>query len=289
MKQKKPLWLCSVGWGYQGNKSKWSNSFFAPSFLPLGSLGFHLIYLLSISWSFYLSFLVLSFLDGFHRFLLHYLGWPSEVNSRAPLPLLLSPLNSCWFTPPPDIPFFIYSYVYSLPLLSLTSPSLTPPLFIFSRILDTAKRMPYTYRKQNNWARFLNTQSLIAGRIVTLYCSTHSTHSLVSNHSPLPHVLFYVCVLCSICFVVALFYSCFIVAVSLSPLLAHGRTHAGCLGWQLWREVVYIRIGDAIRFYACGVSFQGKVWVQGPCVAIIKRNLNTYTLESYAISCSTMN
>lgn len=35
------------------------------SFLPLESLGFHLIYLLSISWSFYLSFLVLSFLDGF--------------------------------------------------------------------------------------------------------------------------------------------------------------------------------------------------------------------------------
>lgn len=49
------------GMGGEGGAFVYSVS----SFLPLESLGFHLIYLLSISWSFYLSFLVLSFLDGF--------------------------------------------------------------------------------------------------------------------------------------------------------------------------------------------------------------------------------
>lgn len=110
-------------------------AFFVPRFLfflPLGSLGFHLIYLLSISWSFYLFISCIIISGWVYCFLLHFLGWRSEMNSRAPLPLpcfISSPLLLAH--PPRNYPLHIYSYVSSLSLLSLAPPHIIgPALFL---------------------------------------------------------------------------------------------------------------------------------------------------------------
>lgn len=120
--KKKTCGFFSVGWGYLGNERRRSIRFLSFA-LEISWVSFDLLtkYLLE-----FLSFISCIIISGWgSSLLLHFLGWPSEMNSRASYPLLLPPLNSCWLIPL-DIPLSGYSLcVPAVPIVTGT-PSLAP-------------------------------------------------------------------------------------------------------------------------------------------------------------------
>lgn len=144
-----------------------------------------MIYLLSISWSFYL-FISCIIISGWVYCLLHFLGWRSEMNSRAPLPtppcFISSPLL---LARPPET----LLSTYTARCLRWHPTSLVRPYLprCLTATWIAVVRM-YSYRKQDWSFIFLHKPWDV---ILPPYIPFHSLALWVSNHSS--HFMFVFC------------------------------------------------------------------------------------------------